>query len=311
MGANLPDDRRATSAAADGTLPTTLSLPSGARLLVRATEPDDAPALEALYHRLDPEATYRRFFTAMPPGREFFERLTTVAERGGFGVVAVDPDAPPGEAIVAEGDVERVADDTGEVAITVDRRWRGWLGPYLLDVLCRSVSQRGIRNIQADILTCNRPMRALTRHRGEAFLPESDWQTVRVVFGASGTAPSWPEAHGQPRVLVELRSMSFEALAELASAGFDVRACPARRSGAPTCPLLGEAGECPLASGADVIVVALPEGEAQGRLLAAHRDRHPDVPVEVVTASPLRGRDLATAAEHGVIAARRRGGSTS
>lgn len=297
------DDR-----ALDDTLPRTLELPTGARLVVRELEPGDLPALERLYDRLDPEAVYRRFFTAMPPRHEFFERLGTVAQRGGCGVVVVDPSAPPADAIVAEADAERTGADEGELAITVDRRWRGWLGPYLLDALCREAARRGMRTLRADILTCNRPMRALTRRRGEAYLPESDWQTVRVVIATDGPAPSWPTGGSStgPKALVELRSMSFDALAELAAAGFDTRACTGRQAGSPGCPLLDGEGECPLAAGADVVVVAVPEGS--DRLVAAHRERHPEVPVVVVDRSggPLRGADLVSAAERGVIEGRHR-----
>ncbi len=305
----MSDDDRREAAGVDEVLPRSLSLATGARLLVRELEPDDLDAVTNLYARLDPEATYRRFFSGSPPRAAFFERLVAIADRGGCSVVAVDPDAPPERAIVAEADFERLSDDRGEVAVTVDRRWRGWLGPYLLDVLCREAARRGIRDLQADILTCNRPMRALTRHRGEAYLPESDWQTVRVVFSTTGPAPSWPPTDA-PKALVELRSMSFDALAELAAAGFDPRACTMRRSGAPDCPLLA-GGECPLAAGADVVVVALPDGDERDGLLAAHRERHPDVQVVVVDRSsgPLRGSDLVTAAETGLFANRRAGGS--
>ena len=39
---------------------------------------------------LDPEARYRRFFTAAGPPADYVERLSQIAERRGVGVVAVD-----------------------------------------------------------------------------------------------------------------------------------------------------------------------------------------------------------------------------
>jgi len=296
-------------------LPEVLTLPSGQRLLVRDVESTDVEALEQLYARLDDEARYRRFFSMVRPDREFFERLVAVGDRGGCAVVVVDLDAPSDSAIIAEADAMRSArdhDGDAEVAMTIDHRWRGWLGPFLLDVLCARAAQQGIQNLRADILSCNRPMHALTRHRGEAYLPDSDWQTVSVVFSTSGRAPSWgspADSSGRPKALVEVRSLSFDSLAELAAAGFDVRACTGRRAGAPPCPLVSGDGDCPLASGADVVVVDLPDGDERDRLLAAHRERHPDVPVVAVERSPgapVRGAALISAAERGVIGSARR-----
>mgnify|MGYP001813231871 CR=1 FL=1 len=291
----------------DGGLPRDVDLPGGERLRFRETRPDDAGELEALFERLDSEARYRRFFTAAGPAPDYGERLSRVAERGGVGVVAVDvsdtgPDAATDGRIVAEADAELLDNGNAEIAVTVDRAWRGWVGPYLLSLLREEAARRGIASLEAEILTSNPPMRALTRSCGEALLPQPDWQTVRVVIGSDGTTPSWPSTT-KPTVLVELRTASVEALAQLVDAGYEVLACTGRTRGGPPCPMLTDDGDCSLAQTADVVVVAVPDPEEQQRLVDLHRRRHPHVPVvpvEVGPGHPMSAAVLVDAAERGL-----------
>lgn len=284
-----------------GALPARLELPGGVVLAVRSVEPDDVDAITALHQRLSPEAVYRRFFTSTLPPRSFFERLATVDERGGLGLVAEVVESPLADAIglVAEVDVEPLKNGNGEIAIVVDERWRGWLGPYLVELACREAGRRGMANLEAEVLTCNRPMRALTRSRGEAYLPHSDWQEVRVTFSTDGPAPSWLPGD-RPRILVEQRGVAFDAVDGLEAAGFDVVACAGRSGSRPGCPLLA-GSTCPLASGADVIVVAMPASPERDALVAAHQVG--TVPVVVVEPSrnhPFGADALITAAREGL-----------
>jgi hypothetical protein len=277
-------------------LPVHLELPGDVELVVRLIEADDVAAVTELHQRLSPEAIYRRFFTSVLPRASFFERLATVAERGGLGVVAEVIAAPDPDqlGIVAEVDVEPLANGDGEIAIVVDGRWRGWLGPYLVEIVCREAARMGVPNLEAEVLTCNRQMRALTRSRGEAFLPTSDWQEVRVVFSTDGPAPSWL-AGDRPRILVEQRGVAFDAVAGLQAAGFDVIACAGRTAGRPACPVL-HGGTCPLAAGADVIVVAMPPSPERDELVDAHRAG--TVPVVTIEpgSTPITAESLVEAA---------------
>lgn len=283
-------------------LPVRLALPGGVELVVRPIRPGDVDAVTELHRRLSPEAVYRRFFTSVLPPASFFERLATVDRRGGVGLVAEVVDAPEPDRIgvVGEVDVEPLANGDGEIAVVVDGRWRGWLGPYLVELACREARRRGMPNLEAEVLTCNRQMRAVTRSRGEAFLPRSDWQEVRVVFSTDGPAPTWLPGD-RPRVLVEQRGVAFDAVAGLEAAGFDVLACAGRSGGRPGCPLL-EGGSCPLASGSDAIVVAMAPGPERDALVAAHRAG--SVPVEVVepgARSPITAEALVAAAERALV----------
>jgi len=272
-----------------------IELPSGKRLLVRDVADGDTDAIEALYERLDVESRYRRFFTTVPPGRSHFERLVRIADRGGCCLVAFDVTdrqdvghgLPP---VVAEADFELLPNGNAEFAITVERTWRGWLGPYLLGALRERAHLMGIPNLEAEILTCNRPMRAITRYRGEALMPTSDWQTARVVIGATGATPTWPRSP-MPSVLLELTTVQPDAATALVARGYETLMCTGRRAGAPPCPLLEEGEDCPLARDADVVVVAVRDADERERLLAGHRSKHPDVPVVAVDLPPGRPLD--------------------
>jgi RimJ/RimL family protein N-acetyltransferase len=301
-GHDVPVTARPPIDARRGELPVHLSLPGEIELVVRAIEPDDVPAVTALHERLSPEAVYRRFFTSVLPPPSFFERLATVAERGGLGLVAEVVGAPDDDrlGIVGEVDIEPLRNGNGEIAVVVDARWRGWLGPYLVELACRAARRRGIANLEAEVLTCNRQMRALTRSRGEAFLPASDWQEVRVVFSTAGPVPSWLPGD-RPRILVEQRGVAFDAVAGLEAAGFDVLACAGRTAGRPACPVL--AGDtCPLAAGADAIVVAMAPSDERDELVAAHRAGA--VPVVVVEpgTTPITAAALVDAAREALAA---------
>ena len=305
MNARPPIDARHSE------LPVRLALPGGIELVVRVIEPGDVAAVTALHRRLSPEAVYRRFFTSVLPPESFFDRLATVADRGGLGLVAevvVAPD-PDDLGIVGEVDVEPLRNGDGEIAIVVDGRWRGWLGPYLVELACREARRHGMPNLEAEVLTCNRQMRAVTRSRGEAFLPSSDWQEVRVVFSTDGVAPSWLPGD-RPRVLVEQRGVAFDAVSGLEAAGYDVIACAGRTAGRPACPVLS-GGTCPLAAGADVIVVAMPVSPERDELVAAHRSG--SVPVVVIEpgSTPITSDSLVAAVRSGLDDAETVGGAQS
>ena len=279
-------------------LPVHLMLPGGVELVVRAVEADDVAAITALYQRLSPESVYRRFFTMALPPASFFERLTTVVERGGLGLVAEVVTAPEPDVlgVVGEVEVEPLANGNGEIAIIVDGRWRGWLGSYLVELACGAAHRLGMPNLEAEVLACNRPMRAVTRHRGEAFLPSSDWKEVRVLFSTAEPAPSWLP-RDRPRVLVEQQhGVAFDAVSGLAAAGYEVVACAGRTAGRPFCPLL-TGDPCSLAERADAIIVAMPASPERNSLVVAHQSRA--IPVIVVEPGSVRltGDALVVAAE--------------
>src|SRR5262245_23302154 len=182
-----------------------VALPGGRELWVRPVEPGDADRLAELYATLSPEDRHLRFFSAFVPDRAFAERLASVVDRGGFGVVAVED----GGRIVGEASYEALPDGDGELGMVVAPDRRGWLGAFLLDTLIEAAAARGVPNIEADVMATNGRMLSLLRARGYASLPSDDWVSLRLMVGTEGPTPVWPEGGPgrpdprRPRILVE------------------------------------------------------------------------------------------------------------
>lgn len=246
-------------------------LPHDRTLVVRPMTPHDVSDLVDLYEELSIDDLHRRFFSAFHPSAQFLDRWARLGERGGVGLVAVVQEPDGSEHVVADAGYELLPNGNGELAITVSRAWRGWLGPYLLDVLVDEAAARGVPNLEAEVLSENRPMLSLVRGRGYAMVDHPDWTVVRVTVGTSGRTPTWPQRPARPRLLVEVGGGRWSAEQEAHKAGFEVIACPGPQ-GRPhgRCPLL-EGGRCPLADGADVIVVDLrPDDPATQALIDRH-----------------------------------------
>jgi hypothetical protein len=252
----------------------------GHHIVIRHVRQDDDAGLMALYDALDPDDRYRRFFGWHRPGPEFYSDMATVAERGGARLVAVLTGSPPvEERIVGEAGYVLLPNGDGELGMTVGKRWRGWLGPYLLDALVETAAAAGVPNLEADVLAVNGPMLALLRSRGSVVMDHGGWSVARLIIGTAGRTPTWPGEHDRPRVLVEGAGGHWHAEDEALSAGLQLLACPGPRDGRPRCPAL-DGEPCPLATAADVVVVAHRPDDGKWReLVAAHAKVHPGVPV--------------------------------
>lgn len=262
-------------------------LPDGRDLVVREVTAEDLAAVRSLYEGLDDDARYRRFFTLYRPSDRFYQRLLRAGERGGTCLV-VEVTGGPEVDVVAEAGYEPLPNGDAELAITIDRRWRGWLGPYLLDALLEHAATHGIANLEADVLVTNRPMLSLLRSRRCATMPRTEWSVLRAVVGAADRLPAWPP-HGTGRhVLVEGggRGMSDD---EARDADVEVLACAGPGTCRQACPLL-RGDTCPLVEGADAIVMtASTTGPEWDDIRAVHRRDHPGVPVVVESGRDRRG----------------------
>jgi hypothetical protein len=259
-----------------------IDLAGGRRMVVRTTTVDDAERICALYDGLDRADRQRRFFGSFTPRIEWCRRWACIGERGGFGVLVLvsGPDID-GDEVVAEAGYALRADGDGDLAITVATPWRGWLGAYLLDVLVRQASSAGLRNLQAEVLLENGPMLSLLCRRDPVALGHDDG-VVRLSIGTGGTTADWPPNESRPRILIEVagRRWSGELGAEREGLATTLCAGPDHR-GPHACPVL-EGGTCPLADGADVIVVLLdPDDERTRQLIDAHHRRSPETPILV------------------------------
>ncbi len=270
-----------------------IRLGDGRTLAIRAVEPADVDSLVALYAALDQQDSHSRFFSVFRPDRAFFERMTTVADRGGFGLVVTVTGEAGSEELVAEAGYTPLPNGDGELAITVAAPWRGWVGPYLLDALLEAAGERGVPNLEADVLVTNGPMLALFRSRGYATLDHPDATVMRVVIGSSGPAPSWTGPHDRPRVLVEAPGGRWHAEEAARAAGLQVIVCPGPTARTSRCPAL-RGQTCPLAAEADAIVLShpRPDDEQWLGLPAAHDQLHLGVPVCVEPTAGTETSDL-------------------
>src|SRR3954470_7619116 len=101
-----------------------LTLPDGARIIVRAIVPEDKPLLVAALNGLSARSTFQRFLS---PKVRFTEAelryLTGVDQRDHIALIAILADGPRVPVAVAR--CVRVAPDTAELAIVVGDRWQG------------------------------------------------------------------------------------------------------------------------------------------------------------------------------------------
>ena len=152
-------------------------LADGARVVVRAIRPTDAPGLKAMHERLSETTVYRRYFRVLPELSALAAaRLTTLEELWRFALVAID----------ARGDVVAVAryegaegESTAEIALVVDDAvQRGGLGSELLVRLCDVAHLRGLTALRAEVLGSNAGMLRLLRRLS---LPTSFTRDADVV----------------------------------------------------------------------------------------------------------------------------------
>ena len=261
-----------------GVTPLDVDLGEGHVLTVRQATEDDVAGVLSLYKDLSSDDRYRRFFSMVKVTEELVRGWMDRCRDSGLGLVAVVDDGGPTSRVVAETGYVRLDDGDGEFAITVARDRRGWLGPFLLDVLVEEAAARGIPNLEADILTENKVMLSLVRHRGYVTDGDMDFSIVHVVIGTAAAGPVWTGSSHGLRLLVEKPGGRWEGRRRAVRAGFHVMACGYRGDRCPA--LRGET--CPLAEEADAIVVAFPSGDPRGQALVdAHQQLHGDVPVLV------------------------------
>lgn len=274
--------------------PLEVTLPGGRRLIVRELGPHDVAAVSALYEALNDEDRRLRFFSAFRPTDAFIERW--LQTDGGLVLGAFVGEAGSGE-LVGEAGYALLPNGNGELGITTAAGWRGWLGPFLLDVLAEAAARAGVANIEADIRLDNGPMLGLIRRRGAALAEQPAWSQVRLVMGTGASTPGWPPAEdpARLRVLVEAPAGRWSpGLTDAERQRLEVISCAGphgRRNG--RCPVL-DGGRCPLVDGADAVVVVT-GGDNDGSfeaLAAAHRHGDPTLAVHTCSLSGAVGELL-------------------
>ena len=253
-------------------------LGDGTRLVIRRTVAADRALLHELYSGLSKEDRYRRFFSPFEPDDEFLEHLVEGNDHGAHQLIAVieregQPDEPVGEA----GAWPR-PNGNAELGITVESSSRGWLGPYLLDALIEVTGAAGIANLEAEVLLTNRRMLALLQPHGYAAIGHDGYHSARLVISTSEGMPDWAAGDDRPRLLVEAPAARWDGEEAALADGVQVMVCPGPRARRhESCPAL-EGQPCPLAEGADAIVIHLGV-DLDTQLGDAHAAQHPGIPV--------------------------------
>lgn len=151
---------------------------------IRPVRAADAAAIAAFYAGLTPESRRSRFFGACRSisGLQA-EGFACAGEHGAHGWLALDRDGTVVGHLCLEP-LNPPTDGVEEIAVAVAEPLRGQgLGRALLDVAIASARQRGIRALEATMLTGNHPIHALLEHAGlpwtcRALEPGSE--TIRI-----------------------------------------------------------------------------------------------------------------------------------
>lgn len=139
----------------------TFELPEGREALLRPIRPEDEPAIQEMFKRLDPQERYFRFFASFaeithPMGA----RLTQIDYDREMAWIVAGPE-PAGQAeifavarLIAEPDNERA-----EFALVVHHEYAGrGMGTRLMRILLDYARERGIGEVYGEILAENRAM---------------------------------------------------------------------------------------------------------------------------------------------------------
>ena len=204
-------------------LPVSAELRDGARITIRAIEPEDRDDLAAGFQRLSDESRYRRFFGPMKELSERdLDRLTRVDHRDHEALVAVDEATGDGVGVAR---YVRTEPDVAEPAVVVADDWqhRG-VGSRLLEALSARAVEEGVVSFRAPVLAQNHDAISLLHHMGETsttrlgrevevrirLLPEPDegWRELRTLLrevAAGALAPGrtllqhlLPDRYGPP-----------------------------------------------------------------------------------------------------------------
>lgn len=146
----------------------TETLAGGIEVRFRAIKPSDEEGMRRLFYRFSDDAVYYRFFShvkSMPHAR--MQEYVNVDFRNVMSVVALV--GPPGEGtIIAEGRWTRIPGrPSADLAFVVDEAYqRRGLGTRLYRHLAQLARERGIKQLEADVLVTNSGMRKLMERGG-------------------------------------------------------------------------------------------------------------------------------------------------
>lgn len=159
-----------------------VTLRDGRAVHLRAVRQSDEAELVQAFHRLDPDARYMRFMSAVrePNLERLRKALASFPERG-MGIVATVP-AADGIDIVGSA-IFIIGSDpaTCEFAITVAGGYGGaGLGRTLMTTLIDAAKRRGLKEMDGFVLSANRSMLGLAERLGFTISPDPEDRSVRI-----------------------------------------------------------------------------------------------------------------------------------
>jgi GNAT superfamily N-acetyltransferase len=142
-----------------------LRLSDGRAVFVRPVLPDDRDQLRAAIAAADPATLHARFLGAAPPtSNEDLRHLVELDYRRRLAVAAFAED---GQGVAIARYEAAAEDNTAEVAVAVDPRWRHvGLATDLVHTLAEAALDNGIERFTALSLASNQDVRDLIRHSG-------------------------------------------------------------------------------------------------------------------------------------------------
>jgi RimJ/RimL family protein N-acetyltransferase len=159
---------------AEDAAPVPVRAADGTELALRPLRPDDREGLLAGIDAMSDESLYRRFFTGGRPGEAIIEHLLDVDYLDRFAWVLGEPDGARGLGVAR---YNRRPDDPNlaEAAFAVvdDQQGHG-LGTVMLGALAVAAGAAGIERLRAEVLSDNRPMRAVLDKA------DATWSTVEA-----------------------------------------------------------------------------------------------------------------------------------
>jgi len=158
-----------------------LRLPDGTRLLLRPIRPEDAEAERRFVARLSRHTLYLRMHAPLRElSVEQLIRFTQIDYDREMALVAIDPEAEPGE-IRAIARYARLADgERAEFGVTVEDSWqRRGLGHAMMEALEQCGRDRHLAEIFGYVLKENDAMRRMMLARG--YLPHHDEDDSHVI----------------------------------------------------------------------------------------------------------------------------------
>lgn len=177
-------------------------LRDGTTAMIRVAMPEDREALKAFFGRLSLESKRRRFFSFADPGMKLVDSLCDSSDPRSKLTLIVLRTVTGTPTIIATGSYVAQAEQTAEVALTVDDAFQGkGLGTLLLERLALLAVRNGIVRFWALTSTENRQMMEVFRNSGFQLHEKQDGGYAEIALSVEPTETSVMLSETRDRVV--------------------------------------------------------------------------------------------------------------